>query len=634
MVARPVLVAPVQTVLVQTALVHGALVHGALSCRAVFRGAVFHGALFHGALFYGALFYGVVGCLAGLGSAGGVARGGDLAAADPPAANGAAAAAAAAEAETPRRRLAEQIDAWIARDWQARKLQPAAVAGDEEFVRRLYLDLAGRIPTPEEYRDFCGQTGPDKRAALIDRLVASPEFAAHFADQLHGHLLGRTRFPAPEAWIGWLRANVDRGASWQSLCRELVLARPATDDRGPHGPSEFLVQRLAASEPLDAVTRDVTRLLFGVDMQCARCHAHPAVAEWEPASYWGMAAFFHRSYVVEIEGRKFAAERSRGEAQYTPAGSTEPRQASPQFMTGAVPATQPEADAASPARIAARKEAFPEADEGSPLWDDPEEYWSPPAEQPLAPARPKYSRREALADMALRNDNPYFVRAIVNRVWAWLLGRGLIEPLDQLHEANPPTHPELLDALSAAFVEAQYDLRPLVREIVSSRTYQLASVRPTADADAPSDAYVQGRLKPLSARQFAAALLLAVGRFEGAPHDAREAWHAEELDAWTLRFDAGSDQFQPSLPLAMFVANSREFARLVRDSPLACRLSATPSAEAGVQAAFESVLSRRPDADELAACRTLVESRPGRRDAAWEHLVWSLLASSEFRFNH
>lgn len=529
--------------------------------------------------------------------------------------------------------LAPIIDQWISAAWPDTTTTPAPAADDAEFVRRLYLDLVGRLPLEAEQKSFLSDPSALKRRELVDRLLNGEEYSIHFANQLTAYLLGRTSLPAPQEWTHWLRQSLAQGKGWHHIAREILAAESTSKEES--GPAEFLVRKLSSDNPLDGVTRDVTRLFFGVDMQCARCHTHPEIPEWEPVSYWGMAAFFNRSYLVEIDGRKVVAERARGESVYTPAKSTDKITAEPRFMTGIVPPPQDAPPTEAEERVNARKALYPKAKPDDPLLDNPDEYAVPPTEKPTAPSRPMYSRRAALIDMAIDANNPYFSKAIVNRVWAWLMGQGLVEPLDQLHSANPPTHPELLDALSEDFAGHNFDLRRLVRNIALSDTYQRSSVRLAGGEPPPRDLYLQAQVRPLSEYQMAVSTLGAVGLIDGSQSRADfEKANTDRIKELVLRFDTGSDQFAPSLALSLYLANNESFAKIIAEGGLVKQLLENNDNEVLIRTAFASVLSRAPDADEVAALRYYLAARSDRREQACQQIVWSLLTSSEFRFNH
>ena len=536
-------------------------------------------------------------------------------------------------------RVSAEIDRLIAVGHAERGVQPVGPAADEEFLRRVYLDLAGRIPTRGELTAFCASPDPGKRAAAIDSLLAGEEHTLHLANNLNSLLQGQTAFPLSAPWQTYLRTSVAQAKGWDRMTREMLLARPPvvqppsgqpTDDLA--GAEEFLARRLAVSS-LDLVTRDVTRLLFGVDMQCARCHTHPVVSEWLPESYWGMAAFFNRTYVVQVGGRAQLAERSRGDVSYTTA-EKQTFMALPRFMTGAAPAVQPPAAPEDPRSVDRRAAAFPDAQPGDPRLDNPEEYALPPAAD--AAAVPLYSRRQAFVELAVNSDNPYFARSMVNRVWSWLMGRGLVEPLDQLHLANTASHEELLKMMTAEFVAGGFDLKRLVRSIVYSRTYQMTSAWPVESLGPrpPQAAYAVAAIRPLPPYVYATAMLCSVGALDSAgDRGTFETQQAERLTHYLKVVDPKSEMFQPSAQLALYLANSEEFDKLIAEGGLAARLVDLPD-EAVVQAAFECVLSRPPSVEEREQGIAYLSQRADRRPDACRQLVWSLVNASEFRFNH
>ncbi len=530
--------------------------------------------------------------------------------------------------------LSAVIDQQIVAGWEKTGTRPAELSTDEEFLRRIYLDLAGRIPTQRELEVFLAASEPDKRRRCIDQLLASDEFVTHWANHLNGMLQGRAAFPMSAAWGSYLRDSVATGKGWDQIARELILARPAGEEVA--GASEFLAKRYVAPEPLDEVTRDVTRLLFGVDMQCARCHVHPEVREWEPVSYWGMAAFFNRTYAVQVGGKGMLAERARGDVSFT-TPDKKSHTAEPRFMTGTTAPAQSPLPAEDPARLAQRKKAYPDAKDGNPLLDNPSEYHLAPTKNPLAAALPIYSRRQALVDLAINPENPYFARSIVNRTWAWMVGRGLVEPLDQLHSANPASHPDLLVAMCEDFTRHGYDFRRLLSAIAGSRVYQLASHRPGEPPEArpPVERFAVAQLKPLSLHQYATSLLCAIGELDSAVTRAKfDQQQGERIVRLIKQLDPGTEHFQPSLQISLFLANSEEFDKLISEGALTRRLAETIDDAALVRLAFESVLARRPAPEETEEAVRYLAQRSDRRVDACKQLVWGLLNSSEFRFNH
>ena len=507
------------------------------------------------------------------------------------------------------------------------RVQPAEVAPDHEWVRRLYLDLVGRIPTAAETEHFCSSTKPNKREELIDALLSGPEFPKHWRDNLNALLMGRAAFPPASAWSAWLETALKEDRGWDRITRDLLLARPEKPEE--NGSLYFLDTRFAQGETgLDTVTRDVSRTFFGVDIQCARCHTHPDVATWQQNAYWGIAAFFGRSHRVQVKGAFYLGEKATGEVQYFGADKNQ-RPALPVFLTGAS-ATE----TAAPAESADLYVVAPEE-----------------AKEKTRVPVPKYSRRQRLVELAINGENPYFKRAIVNWVWATLMGRGLVEPVDQMHLGNPPSHPQLLEVLSDEFVRNGYSLKKLIRKLVSSQVYALSSEWKPAGkhlAERPgAELYAVAPVRPLSMQQLAHSVLVASGyREQLAGTNAELAQDPGKLQAKfeldlaaqiadiRKNLDSGTDTFQPNVAQALYLANNGPFQQLLERGGMGARLAKLTDDGEVIRQAYLSVLSRPPGAEEESAFRQHLAARADRRPAAVAQIVWALVTSSEFRFIH
>lgn len=502
---------------------------------------------------------------------------------------------------------------------------PAAPASDHEFVRRLYLDLIGRIPTAAETERYCASTEPGKREALIDALLNGPEFPKHWRDNLNALLMGRAAFPPAPAWSAWLESCLKEDRGWDRISRDLLLARPEKPEE--NGALYFLDSRFAQGETgLDTATRDVSRIFFGVDIQCARCHTHPDVAAWQQNAYWGIAAFFGRSYRVQVKGAFYLGEKATGEVQYFGPDKNQ-RPAVPVFLTGASP-QEPSAAAESA------------------------DFYLVPPEEAKEKTRvpvPKYSRRQRLVELGVNPENPYFKRAVVNWVWATLMGRGLVEPVDQMHLGNPPSHPRLIDALSNEFARSGFSLRKLVRTLVTSQVYALGSQWEPAGkqlAERPGpELYAVAPVRALSMQQLAHSVLVASGYREqlarsDAGRDAGQLRAKFEVDLAgqmaeiRKNLDSGTETFQPNVAQALYLSNSGPFQQLLERGGLGARLAKITDDGEVIRQAYLSVLSRPPDPDEESAFRRHLAARADRRAAAISQIVWALVTSSEFRFIH
>src|SRR5262249_26328844 len=315
------------------------------------------------------------------------------------------------------------IDEKLAAKWRQLGLTPSPLAGDEEFLRRLYLDAIGTLPTPDEIRAFLADKSADKRQKAIDKVLDRPEFVDFWALKW-GDLLriNRDLLTDKGMWSfhNWVRACLRDAKPVDEMVREIITAEGSTFTEGP---ANFY---LTARTPTDWA-ETTAQLFMGVRMQCAKCHHHP-FEKWSQEDYYGMAAFFvrlgtKRSQEFGIFGRETVVYlRPNGEQTHPRKGSVVP----PHPLDG-------------------------------PVTDDP------------------FDRRRKLAEWLTAKENPFFARNLVNRFWGYYMGRGLVEPLDDLRATNPPANPELLDALAHDFAEHGFDLKHLMRTIMSSHGYQLSS---------------------------------------------------------------------------------------------------------------------------------------------------------------
>ncbi|MDW8223835.1 MAG: DUF1549 and DUF1553 domain-containing protein, partial [Gemmatales bacterium] len=483
----------------------------------------------------------------------------------------------------------------------------APLADDATFLRRIYLDLVGTIPSAEEVQVFLRDYDPDKRAKWIDRLLADPRYAQHQANVWDVILFGRNP-PGGDAtrkrdgFKRWLAGKFATNTRYDALVRSILLAEE-------EGSELFYVQ--FRNQPEEA-TVAVSRIFLGTQLQCARCHDHP-FEDWTQRDFYGMAGFFVRLVVLE-EGsgnaRRFRiAEKSSGEVLFSgnakdqvPGRKGEP--VKPKFLLG------------------------PELDE-PPLPKDYKEVEPKPG-QPLR--KPFFSRKEKIAQWITASDNPFFARAAANRFWGQFFGRGLVHPVDDLGSNKSSAVPGLLDTVAQEFVAHGFDVKWLIRELVSTRAYQLASSGPVSEASPRF--YERARVRPLSAEELLAAIQVATGfdrTGEKLPGDTQE---------YFLRYFGeptnGQGEFQGSLSEHLFLNNSGNLRQMIqpRKGNLAQRLLIMHEPwDKRVELLFLSVLSRYPSEAERSRFVQHLTS-PGRPEALLEEAIWVLLNTAEFRFNH
>lgn len=497
--------------------------------------------------------------------------------------------------------LAARIDKHLADGWAAAKVEPAPLADDAEFLRRIYLDLAGRIPGVAEARKFLDDKRPDKRHRLIEQLLARPRYVTHFANYWRALLLPeadanfQVRFTVPQ-FETWLKKQLQENTGYDLIARAILTAPINIDRRqaafgrgGAADPLGFYVAKEFKPENLAAST---ARLFLGVRVECAQCHNHP-FAEWKRDQFWGLAAFF-----AGIEGRRQgdftnATGERLDKTEIAIAGTDRVVQASfldgkqPEFKSGASP-------------------------------------------------------RGTLADWMTAADNPFFARAAVNRLWAYLLGTGLVEPVDEMVGGeSTPVFPALLDELAREFAAQKFDLKHLLRAITYSKAYQLTS-RATHTSQDDLRVFARMPLRGLTPEQLWDSLAEATGFDDQSPNDpyapARggNSPRTEFLTKFPNQTERAVDA-QTTILQALALMNGRVVAgetSLDRSRMLAGILDAPFLDTAGrIEALYLATLTRIPTVKEVERITKYVEEVKDPK-AALADVLWALLNSSEFILNH
>jgi hypothetical protein len=358
------------------------------------------------------------------------------------------------------------LDRMLQEHWDTEGITPAPRVDDATFLRRTTLDLTGRIPTSEEVLAFEADRRPDKRKAAVRRLLDSEGYAEHFsdvyADLLVEGSLATQRPRLHEATRQWLEVQFAENRRWDDMTRELLTVEGSLDELGPAG---FLVSH-GRKNRVEAVTAATSRVFLGVHLECAQCHDHPTDPRYAQEDFYGMAAYFARTKIRFKDQRPTIVDRPRGEMRMPTAtdapGSRSGPRVDPRFLGR------------------------------------------------TAPIGGDQTRREALADTVIASD--LFAKTMVNRTWASLMGRGLVEPWDDLGGENDERHPAMLEHLAQRFTASGYDHRALVEAIVLSTAYQRSSAAPTPDAEGRrTRAFAQAAMRPLKAEQLYRSLMMATG---------------------------------------------------------------------------------------------------------------------------
>jgi mono/diheme cytochrome c family protein len=488
------------------------------------------------------------------------------------------------------------IDYFLTAGYSACQVRPSPLCDDRTFVRRVSLDLVGRIPTPEEARAFLFDADPNKRVKLVDRLMATDEAARNFREVWDALLMGRRGNRREDrrrsgGWYDFLESAYKESRPWDEVVRTMITARP--ERPADKGAIWFLYERRNEHQQ---IAEAIAPVIYGTRIDCAQCHDHPLAGEIKQAHYWGLVAAFNRS--KNADGRTPAVAESAGGG----------------FMnfTNLKKESQP----AVMAMLTGRAIEEPRVEN-----DSPDGYIDPKA----AVKVPKFSRRAALADAATR-DNPLLARSFVNTTWALLMGRGIVDPVDEMNSKHPPSHPELLERLAADFAAHHYDVRRLIRAIVLSRGYQLAAW--SGPNGPPADAFAAATEKPLNAEAIARSARIASGR---SPDD--DGLRRALVDRFP---DVLPRTPRSTIQQAMFLANGEAINTLFTPAAdtAATRLAALPTPTERVREAFRLALLRDPDADELARGVEFLKAHADKPADAIGQLLWALVAGPEFLTNH
>lgn len=522
--------------------------------------------------------------------------------------------------------LPAKIDRLIAARTPNYDTLAAGIAADAEFLRRITLDLAGTIPPVADVRAFLTDADPQKREKLIDRLLASPAYSRHMQHVFDVILMQRLRsknVPAAD-WQKYLRESFAQNKPWDQLAREILSADGI--DAALRPAARFFLDR---DVEVNRITRDVGRIFLGVNLECAQCHDHPQIDDFKQQHYYGLAAFLVRSSLFkDPKGVTSLAEKADGEVSFESVFEIRDKKSSGPKTT--------------------RPRLFENTALDEPKFEKGQEYKVKP-DKTVRPV-PQYSRVAQFGPQVAAAENVRFRRAIANRLWALMMGRGLIEPVELDHSDNPPSHPELLDLLTQEVATRKFDIKSLLRELALTKTYQRSSFRAPDAPPADAATFAQASLRPLSPEQLAWAMLQATGVTDAerqalgdkATDDAVAAKFAGIENQFINLFGSEPGDSKPEFDItvdqALFLSNDPTVVGWLAPRPgnLTDRLSKQPAdnPQAVADELYLSVLTRLPTTDESNETRDYLAPRTADRPAALQELVWALVTSAEFRFNH
>ncbi len=516
---------------------------------------------------------------------------------------------AVAEEKTEPRQLSRKIDAIVEAKCAENSVMLADACSDAEFARRVYLDLLGRIPRVAEVRRFLDDSDEAKREKLIDELIERPAFAAHFASVLRSGLMPRTQ-ENPELYhLGlsledWLRPRIKQDLGYDQIVHELLTVPLGEQDSSGALPADanqhfgaiawYQINDLKAENLAGAASRQ----LLGLKLECAQCHDHP-FDKWSQDQFWQTAAFFSRLNMrqndAEMKGQRPAQESSDLQLVSIKLPN-EDRKIAAHFLSG-----QPLGDSTGDPRAAFS------------LW-------------------------------LTSSENPYFARATANRIWKQFFGRGIVDPVDDFRPDNPPSHPELLDVLSDALVQSDFDLTILIRSIMLSKTYQRTSA--VTDASQLTAAhFARMPERPMTAEQLWDSLVVATGYHDPIPLTHRSLAGMDNSSARIQFLTSFLGESQPDSPQISIVHSLKllhgPFVDRLTSSnggPMVVAISSSPllNDDEKIETLYLATLSRRPTSEERLLVSQHLDSASdsaGHAKAIGD-VLWALLNSTEFMLNH
>ena len=479
------------------------------------------------------------------------------------------------------------------------QVAPSRMATDEKFLRRAYADVIGRLPTAQEARRFLESTEENRREQLVDRLLESPDYAEHWANKWVDLLRPnpyRVGIKAVLNYDQWIRQQFRENRPYDVFIRDLLTAQGSTWDNGP---VTFYRDRRSPDE----LTTMVSRLFLGVRLECAKCHHHP-FERWAQDDFYSFAAFFSE---LGRKGTGLSPPISGGEEMF--------------FDDKVKPVRHPLTEAIMEPKFLYGTVANPGEDSDRTL-------------------------REELADWLVSGENPYFAQVQVNRIWADLMGRGLVEPVDDLRLTNPASNQPLLEELARQFVESGFDQKTIIRSILLSEVYRLSST-PTPSNRTDYRNYSRHYRKRLRAEVLLDSLEQISGRelsWRGVPPGAaaKEIWTHRVTSTFLDTFGRPNPNQDPpcervealTMTQTLHLMNSPELLQLVtKDGGSADRFSQSDQSDREIiDEIYLAIYSRFPTTQERGVAVAFMAGLPEQRRQAIEDLMWALMNTPEFVF--
>ena len=507
--------------------------------------------------------------------------------------------------------VVEFVDSMIQQGYDDNEVTSSPQATDEEFLRRIYLDVIGRIPTMQEAEAYLADENPRKKGILIDELLDSPDYVRHFTTVWTNHSIGRgqTRRVSRKGMTKFYRETFARNRPWDEVVIDLVTAEGHFEENGA---VNYTLAQMQMPDEAVQLTAKTAKLFLGMQVQCTQCHNHP-FNNWQQSQFWEFNSFFRQ--VRKQDHRKFDEATGRQVDDYSEVFTRD--------FSGPVYFEK---------RSGLMQVAYP--------------IYNGEAIEPDA-----FDRRKEFAKLLVKADNgetPAIARAFVNRTWGQFFGYGFTRPVDDMGPHNPASHPEVLERLSAEFVKADYDVKQLIKWIANTNAYSLTSqYGKTNDIDNPAAGEVplfsHMYMKSMEAEQLYDSLIVA----SSAHKAGRGGWEAQEaqrrrwMGQFFVAFDTDENDeattFNGTIPQALMMMNSELMQKAVnadRGSFLYETMTSKESDSKKVQKLYMASLSRQPTRAEMRNAGKLIGRYGPNRAAAYQDLFWALLNSNEFIFNH
>ncbi len=503
-----------------------------------------------------------------------------------------------------------ELDGLVNGQLKKANVEPAKRTIDEQFIRRAWLDLTGRLPMPADVTEFLADKSPNKRAQLIDKLLATDDFAKHWGLYWRDVIMSRVTDQRTQLFSRhfekWITEQLKANKKWSDITRTILTAsgEVRNDDVDKNGEAFFLISRKGA-DSVTEIAAEASRIFLGIQIQCAQCHDHPSDV-WKRQQFHEFAAYFAKTKGVPIrDGKKFVGEevKSANFQEHRMPDKNDPKKGtmmSPRFIDGKAP----------------KSTGFRDLND--------------------------VERRKALAEQIVSKEDPWFAGAFVNRMWGELMGQAFYQPIDDLGPEKEAFMPEVLARVAGSFRGSDYDIKGLFRAIMTSDTYQ-RQIRPGESPDQHL-LFAAHNMSRLNSNALWMALVDTLGQLGGGPQPGKGMFAAgpfarfgsfETVFKQEFGYDPSTkaEEVEGSVSQALLMMNNPQINQKIRANGtnlLARILSSYSQDDEALRMVYMRTLTRRPTDRELVRCRDHIRTVGSRADA-FEDILWALINSTEFQ---